>query len=60
MNHFAIYLKLIQHCKSTILQLKQQQGFPKLYTNIFRTRNNVLDPLDSLNIKAELKQFEVF
>ena len=21
-NHFAVYLKLIQHCKSTIIQLK--------------------------------------
>ena len=23
MNHFAVYLKLIQHCKSTILQFKK-------------------------------------
>ena len=24
MNHFAVHLKLTQHCKSTILQLKKK------------------------------------
>ena len=24
-NHFAVHLKLIQHCKSTILQLKKKK-----------------------------------
>ena len=29
LNHFAVHLKLTQHCKSTILQLKNQHlGFP--------------------------------
>ena len=29
LNHFAIYLKLTQHCKSTILQLKKKvRDFP--------------------------------
>ena len=25
MNHFAVHLKLTQHCKSTILQLKKRK-----------------------------------
>ena len=27
-NHFAVYLKLKQHCKSNILQKKQKLGVP--------------------------------
>ena len=27
-NHFAVYLKLKQHCKSNILQKKQKLGDP--------------------------------
>ena len=28
LNHFVIYLKLTQHCKSIILQLKNRHGVP--------------------------------
>ena len=26
LNHFALHLKLIQHCNSTILQFKKKRG----------------------------------
>ena len=26
LNHFAVYLKLTHHCKSTILELKKKKG----------------------------------
>ena len=29
LNHFAVYLKLKQHCKSTILQYKIKSNFKK-------------------------------
>ena len=34
MNHFAVYLKLVQHCKSTILNILRQPKWEKKKSEI--------------------------
>ena len=46
-NHFAVHLKLTQHCKSTILQLKKKRERDGQVVRIENNRN-----LKSLSVKS--------
>lgn len=47
MNHFAVYSKLTQHCKGTLLQLKQKYMTEIIYFSVseisFRNRKQTKD-----------------
>ena len=43
LNHFAVYLKLTQHCKLTILQLNTHTQTPKNPPKLFSVINEGMD-----------------